>query len=354
MAEKENATSELDKLINRINKYEWRLRKLYSDLAEKQRESFPGKVYSQETANNWAMYHGDCVEAIKGLPDQSIHYSIFSPPFLSLYVYSDMLEDMGNSKNDDEFYDHFSYLIPELLRVLKPGRLVSVHCSLIPMTIQHEGIIGLKDLPGQISRLFQKYGFIYHSKVNIWKDPLIQATRTKMLTLAHKQISKDSTRCSQGFAEEILTFRKPGENPEPVAHGRGFEQYIGEQEEPKYQKQDDPKINKYSHHVWQRYASPVWWDINQSDTLNFRAAREDKDERHICPLQLPVIARCLELWTNKGDVVLSPFAGIASEGWESIRMSRKFIGIELKEAYYKTGIKNLKTISKRGQRGFNL
>ena len=354
MGKERNEMSELDKLRTKIDKYEIRLRSLYSSLAEAQKEDDPGKVYNQEIVDQWSMYHGDCIEAIKGLPNQSVHYSIFSPPFLSLYVYSDMIEDMGNSKNDDEFYDHFSYLIPELLRVLKPGRLVSVHCSLIPMTVQHEGLIGLKDLPGQISQLFQKHGFIYHSKVNIWKDPLVQATRTKMLTLAHKQISKDSTRCSQGFADEILTFRKPGENPEPVSHGRGFEQYIGEQEEPMQSKQDDPKVNKYSHHVWQRYASPVWWDINQSDTLNFRAARDDRDERHICPLQLQVIARCLELWTNEGDIVLSPFAGIGSEGWEAVRMNRKFIGIELKESYYKTAIKNLKTISNRKQKGLGI
>lgn len=212
--------------------------------------------------------------------------------------------------------------------------------------MQHEGIIGLKDLPGQIVRLFQQYGFIYHSKVNIWKDPLLQATRTKMLTLAHKQISKDSSRCAQGFADELLTFRKPGDNLESVAHGRGFEHYIGEQEEPKHSKQDDPRRNKYSHEVWQRYASPVWWDIRQSDTLNVAAGRDDRDERHICPLQLQVIARCIELWTNEGDIVLSPFAGIGSEGYEAIKAKRRFIGIELKESYYETMLKNLKKARK--------
>jgi len=354
MGEKRNDFAKLDELVNRIDKYELRLKKLYALLAEKQKDGIPAKVYSQKIMDRWTMYHGDCVEVIKGLPNQSIHYSIFSPPFLSLYVYSDMLEDMGNSKNDEEFYTHFSYLVPELLRVLKPGRLISVHCSLVPTTIQREGIIGLKDFPGRLVRLFQKYGFIYHSKVVIWKDPLVQATRTKMLTLAHKQISKDSTRCGQGFADELLTFRKPGDNPEPVSHGRGFERYIGEQEEPKYQKRDDPRVNKYSHHVWQRYASPVWWDIDQTNTLNFQAARDDRDERHICPLQLQVIDRCLELWTNEGDTVLSPFAGIGSEGWESLRMNRKFIGIELKESYYKTAIKNLETIDNRKLKGFNL
>ena len=181
--------------------------------------------YSDERTT---LYHGDCVEAVKGLPDESIHYSIFSPPFLSLYVYSDDNRDMGNSKTDDGFYSHFSYLIPELYRVLKPGRLVSVHCSLVLRSICNDGVIGLKDLPGQVVRLFERFGFIYHSKVVVWKDPLIQAVRTKVLTLAHKQISKDSSRCAQGFADEILTFRKPGGNMEPVAHGNGFDHYIAE------------------------------------------------------------------------------------------------------------------------------
>jgi DNA modification methylase len=258
---------------------------------------------------------------------------------------------MGNSKTDEEFYSHFSYLVPELYRVLIPGRLLTVHCSLVPLLLSHDGVMGLKDFPGQLVQLFQKFGFIYHSKVVIWKDPLVQATRTKMLSLAHKQISKDSTRCAQGFADELLTFRKPGENPEPVAHGRGFERYIGEMPEPKHSKRDDARTNKYSHEVWQRYASPVWFDINQSDTLNFRAARDDRDERHICPLQLQVIARCLELWTNKEDIVLSPFAGIGSEGYEAVRMGRKFIGIELKESYYQTAVKNLRMAEKKKEGG---
>lgn len=347
----ENESSELDRIIKSIDKYEYRISQLKAKLSTINNKKRSGQVYNQEITDKWSMYHGDCIKVIQGLPNESIHFSIFSPPFLSLYVYSDSNEDMGNSKTDKQFYSHFSFLIPELLRVLKPGRLISIHCSLVPMTMQHEGIIGLKDFPGQLVNLFQSFGFIYHSKVMIWKDPLVQATRTKMLTLAHKQISKDSSRCAQGFADEILTFRKPGENPEPISHDRGFEQYIGEQAEPKYPKKDNPKINKYSHHVWQRYASPIWWDINQSDTLNFRAARDDRDERHICPLQLQVITRCLELWTNPEDVVLSPFAGIGSEGFESVRMGRKFIGIELKESYYLHAIKNLKLAEKRKSGG---
>lgn len=334
-------------IVDKIERHKASIKKLQSELVKKEKSTYPPKIYDQVHKDSWSMYWGDCVKITNGLEDNSIHYSIFSPPFLSLYVYSDNPQDMGNSKTDDKFYTHFSYLIPELLRVIKPGRLVTVHCSLVPMTMQHEGVIGLKDLPGQITRLFQQYGFIYHSKVNVWKDPLLQATRTKMLTLAHKQISKDSTRCAQGFADELLTFRKPGDNPESVKHGRGFEYYIGEQQEPKQSKQDDPRKNKYSHEVWQRYASPVWWDINQSLTLNIAEARDNKDERHICPLQLPVISRCLELWTNEGDTVFSPFAGIGSEGYEALKMNRKFIGIELKESYYETAIRNLNKVLKR-------
>ena len=336
-------------IIQQIDKHEHRIALLKNKLSKIIKLDIPGEVYAQDITDDWSIYHGDCVQVVSNLPDDSIHYSIFSPPFLSLYVYSDNPMDMGNSKTDDEFYDHFSYLIPQLLRVLMPGRLVSVHCSIIPTTMQHEGVMGLKDFPGQIVKMFTQAGFIYHSKVVIWKDPLIQAVRTKMLSLAHKQISKDSSRCAQGFSDEILTFRKPGINPEPVAKGRGFEEYIGEHQEPQRGKIDDPAKNKYSHFVWQRYASPVWMDIKQTDTLNIAAGRDDKDERHICPLQLQTIARCIELWTNKGDIVLSPFAGIGSEGFEAIKMSRRFVGVELKQSYYNTMLNNLKRAKRTGK-----
>jgi DNA modification methylase len=337
----------MDELIQQLEKYQTKVKALQAKIRVQEKELYPAKVYNQQIMDKWSMYHGDAVEVVSGIPDNSIGFSVFSPPFLSLYVYSDSQLDMGNSKSDDQFYSHFAYLIPELFRVLKPGRLISVHCSIIPMTMTHEGVMGLKDLPGAIVRLFEQFGFIYHSKVMIWKDPLLQATRTKMLSLAHKQISKDSSRCAQGFADEVLTFRKPGENTEKIKHGRGFEDYIGDLPEPKQPKNDLHSINKYSHEVWQRYASPVWFDINQSDTLNFRAARDKADERHICPLQLQVISRCLELWSNPGDIVLSPFAGIGSEGYESIKMGRKFIGVELKESYYQSAIKNLKLAEKQ-------
>jgi len=287
-------------------------------------------VLSQKITDRWSMYHGDTVEVIKEIPDESIHYSIFSPPFSSLFTYSDTERDIGNCKNDDEFRKHFEFLTDELFRCLMPGRLISIHCMDLLATITKDGFIGLKDLPGEIIRIFQKTGFIYHSRVTIWKDPLIQAVRTKALGLAHKQISKDSSRCNMGLADYIITMRKTGDNPEPISHGRGFEHYIGTRPEPAKQKHDDPRKNKYSHEVWQRYASPVWFDIDQTNTLNIQAARDEKDEKHICPLQLDTIARCLELWTNPNDIVLSPFAGIGSEGYQSLKMDRRFVGIELK------------------------
>jgi len=299
--------------------------------------------YRQDVAkgNGWTIYLGDCVEVIRTIPDESVHYSIFSPPFASLYTYTDSERDMGNCKDQDHFLEHFRYLVGELYRVIKPGRLVSFHCMDIPAMKERDGYIGLKDFPGDLIRLFEQVGFIYHSRVVIWKDPLIEATRTKALGLMHKQIVKDSAMCRQGLPDYLITMRKPGSNEEAIAHPNGFTDFIGE---------DEPKISKrnveYSHHVWRRYASPVWMDINQSNTLQRTSARDEADEKHICPLQLDVIERALELWTNPGDVVLSPFAGIGSEGYVSIQKGRQFIGIELKESYWWQAVANLR-VAKR-------
>ncbi len=308
-------------------------------------------VLDQLITNIWAMYNGDCVEVLKGIPDNSIHYSIFSPPFASLYTYSNSERDMGNS-TDDGFKEHFKFLVQELYRVLMPGRLLSIHCMDIPAMKERDGYIGLKDFPGNLLRMFQSEGFIYHSKVVIWKDPLVEATRTKALGLLHKQIQKDSAMCRQGLPDYLITLRKPGNNLEPVAHPDGFNEFIGENEPdaPKIEKPaPDPvaydkheaynKVPVYSHQVWRRYASPVWMDIRQSNTLNGKSAREKTDERHICPLQLDVIERAIHLWTNPNDIVLSPFAGIGSEIYSAIKMGRRGIGIELKESYYKEALK---------------
>lgn len=298
------------------------------------------EIIDQTITDNFAMYHGDCVEVIKGIPDNSIHYSIFSPPFASLFTYSNSDRDMGNCKTDEEFNIHFSFLVNDLYRVIMNGRLVSVHCMNIPSMKERDGVIGLKDFRGDIIRLFQKAGFIYHSEVCIWKDPLIEATRTKSLGLMHKQIQKDSSMCRQGLPDYICTFRKPGENQERIEHPNGFTNFHGN---------DEPKEKgiKYSHNVWRRYADPIWTDIDQTKTLNYRMARDNEDERHIAPLQLDTIARCVELWSNPGDTVLSPFGGIGSEGYQSLLMGRKYVGIELKESYFRHAVKHLYQVINR-------
>jgi len=311
------------------------------------------KILNQDEGKNWKVYNGDCIEVLKDIPNESIDYSIFSPPFESLFTYSNSPRDLGNSKSHKDFFNHFDFIIKELHRTLLPGRLISIHCMNLPMTITKDGEMGMKDFRGDIIRAFQKHDFIYYSEICIWKDPLLQATRTKMLALAHKQISKDSSRCAMAYPDYIVTVRKKGDNPKLISHGRGFERYIGERKEPKERKNDIAKINKYSHHVWQRYASPVWFDIRQTNTLNIQQAREKDDERHIAPLQLDVIERCLELWSRKDDVVLSPFMGIGSEGYVAVQNKRKFIGIELKGAYYKVAIKNLKLAERKKTKIFD-
>lgn len=290
------------------------------------------KVLNQEVRENWAMYQGDCVDVVKGLKDESIHYSIFSPPFASLYTYSNSERDMGNCKEDGEFADHFKYLIPELFRVTKPGRLCSFHCMDLPASKVRDGYIGLKDFRGHLIRAFTDCGWYYHSGVTIWKDPVTAMQRTKAIGLLHKQVVKDSCLSRQGIPDYLITMRKPGDNPEPVAGE--LDRFVGDKSTFKLQ-------GKLSIDIWQRYASPVWMDINPSRTLPTITAREEKDERHICPLQLDVIERGLQLWSNEGDTILSPFAGIGSEGYVSILAGRKFIGIELKESYYLEAVKNL-------------
>ena len=283
------------------------------------------KVLDQVTKNKYAVYNGDSCEVVKAIPDNSIHYTIFSPPFASLYTYSNSDRDMGNSKGDDEFYNHFIYLAKELYRITMPGRLLSFHCMDLPLMKERDGVIGLKDFPSIIRQIFEDCGFIYHSKVTIWKNPVTEMQRTKALGLLHKQIRKDSAMNRQGIPDYIVTMRKPGDNPERISHTH----------------------ETFPVDVWQNYASPVWMDIRQSDTLQKKSAREDKDERHICPLQLEVIQRCVELWTNPGDIVLDPFAGIGSVPYVAVTMGRRGIGIELKDSYYKQAKNNLE-IAVRG------
>lgn len=289
-------------------------------------------VKNQYVTDNYSIYNGDSCEVLRGIPDNSIGYSIFSPPFISLFTYSNSDRDLGNTKNESEFYEQFKYIAEELYRVIEPGRLMSVHCMDLPATQTHDGFIGLKDFPGELTRLFTEIGFIYHSKVCIWKDPLLQATRTHTLGLLHKQIVKDSSMCQQGLPDYLITFRKPGENMKPIAHPDGLTQFFGE---------DEPAKGVYSHQVWRKYASPVWMDIRQSYTLNGAVAREEKDEKHVCPLQLDTIARGIELWSNPGDIVLTPFMGIGSECYQSLKMGRKAVGVELKTSYFEAAHNNL-------------
>ncbi|WP_454986238.1 DNA-methyltransferase [Capnocytophaga bilenii] len=269
--------------------------------------------------------HGDCVEEVAKLPTDSIDFSIFSPPFAELYVYSDDIRDMGNCKDYDEFFVHFQFLVKELARVVKSGRLVAVHCMDLPAMKGKDGYIGLKDFSGMIIQSFQKEGFIYHDRVTIWKSPVVEVTRTKSIGLLHKTILKDSSMSRTGIPDYILVFRNAGDNLVPITH----------------QVTDEKKENYLPVSLWQKYAEPVWYDINYSDTLQYTSARDEKDEKHICPLQLETIRRCLHLWSNEGETVLSPFGGIGSEGHESLRLKRNFIGIELKPSYYNQMQRNL-------------
>lgn len=269
--------------------------------------------------------HGDCVEEVAKLPTDSIDFSIFSPPFAELYVYSDDIRDMGNCQDYEEFFVHFQFLVKELARVVKSGRLVAVHCMDLPAMKGKDGYIGLKDFSGMIIQSFQKEGFIYHDRITIWKSPVVEMTRTKSIGLLHKTIKKDSSMSRTGIPDYILVFRNAGDNLVPITH----------------QDTDEKQENYLPVSLWQKYAEPVWYDINYSDTLQYTSARDEKDEKHICPLQLETIRRCLHLWSNEGETVLSPFGGIGSEGHESLRLKRNFIGIELKPSYYNQMQKNL-------------
>lgn len=273
----------------------------------------------QAIGDNYALYHGDCVEVVRGLPSRSVHYSIFSPPFASLYTYSNSPRDMGNCRSNEEFFEHFGYLVDELARVMQPGRNVSFHCMLFPASKERDGFIGLKDFRGDLIRAFQARGFIFHSETVIWKDPVTQMQRTKALGLLHKTVRENASMCRQGIPDYLITMRTPGDVAERVTHTR----------------------EDYPVDLWQRVASPVWMDIDPSDTLQYQSAREHDDERHICPLQLEVIRRGIDLWTNPGDIVLSPFAGIGSEGHVALQMGRRFVGAELKASYFQQAARNL-------------
>jgi DNA modification methylase len=273
--------------------------------------------------NNYHLINGDCVENICFVEDESIHFSIFSPPFPELYVYSDDPRDFGNNHNLLSFGQQFSFLAPELFRIMKPGRLVAIHCMELPSFKAKDGFIGLKDFPGDIIRIMISFGFIFHTRVTIWKDPVVEMTRTKTIGLLNKQKDKDATLSRVGAPDYLIVFRKPGENTEPVRHSSTD--------------QSDP--NYIPIPLWQKYASPVWLDIKQTRTLN-QEGRTNDDEKHICPLQLDTIERAIHLWTNPNDVVFTPFLGIGSEVYQALKMGRRGKGIELKKSYYDIAVKN--------------
>ena len=268
--------------------------------------------------NNWIAYQGDCVSVLRQLPDECIDFSVYSPPFGSLFVYSESAADMGNS-TDEQFREHYGYLVREKYRLTKPGRLTAVHCSDLPMTKWKDGAVGIKDFSGDIIRTHQEAGWIYHSRRTIWKSPVTEMARTKHVGLLYKQLRKDSSKSRGGMPDYLLTFIKPGDNQVPIMHTP--ESFPLEQ--------------------WQEWASPVWMTVQQSNVLNVKMAKQVSDERHLCPLQLDVIERALVMWSNAGDTVLSPFMGIGSEGYCALKAGRKFIGVELKDSYWRNACEYL-------------
>ena len=290
------------------------------------------RCLNQQTGDTYSAINGDCVDVVRQLPDASVGFSVYSPPFGDLFVYSDSEADMGNSSSDGEFFDHYEFLIEQMARVTKPGRLSAVHCSDLPLRKWKDGKLGIKDFSGDIIRAHERHGFTLHSRVTIWKCPVVEMTRTKALGLLYKQLQKDSSKSRMGMADYLLVFRAPGENEEPIGH-----------------KPDDFPVSQ-----WQQWASPVWMDIQQTNTLNVRMAKENKDEKHLCPLQLDLIERAVTLWSNPGDVVLSPFMGIGSEGYVSVKLKRKFIGVELKESYWRQACKNIANVESQSASLFHM
>ncbi len=260
---------------------------------------------------NWAVYNSDCIEVLAGLPEGLIDLAIFSPPFSDLFVYSDSERDMGNCGSHGEFMEHYRFFAENLYRAMKPGRIACVHCTDLPTRKGRDGFIGLHDFSGDLIRAHQAAGFVYHARCTIWKDPVVEMQRTKAIGLLYKQLKKDSAMSRVGMPDYMLFFRKDAPNPDPITHHP-----------------DDLPVE-----MWQELASPVWMTVRQGNVLNGRMARGEKDERHICPLQLDVIERCLTLYSNPGDLVLDPFNGIGSTGYQALKMRRRYLGIELKPEY---------------------
>ncbi len=305
-----------------------------------------GNVKDQQVNERWAAYNGDCMEVMADLPDDSIHLSIYSPPFAGLYHYTSSERDLSNCASYDEFFEHYRHVIHEIERVTMPGRMTAVHCMDVPTG--NSGGDALQDFPGDIIRAHT--GFEYIARYHVWKEPLTVRNRTMKKDLAHRTLTEDSTRCSVASADYLLIFRKRGENPEPVTHARGLLEYAGARPIPHellpYRDWDgNQRENRYSHWIWRQYASAFWDDVRLDRVLPFREARDEEDERHVHPLQLDVIERALTLWSNPGDRVLTPFMGVGSEVYASVRLGRYGIGAELKPSYYRQTLKNLAAIA---------
>lgn len=292
----------------------------------------------------YALYLGDAIEVMPTFPDGSVHLSVYSPPFGGLYHYSSSDRDLSNARNYEEFFDHYEFVVRELFRLTMPGRLTGVHCMDVPSG--NSGIDHLRDFPGDIIRLHERIGFRYIARYSVWKEPLGVRNRTMAKNLAHKSIVDDSSRCSVASADYLLMFRRKGENRVPIAHPTGLLDYAGSRPIPRdvlrYRGWTGNQIeNRYSHWIWRQYASAFWDDVRIDRVLPYREARESDDEKHIHPLQLDVIDRCLTLWSNPGEVVVTPFMGIGSEVYAAVRTGRKGIGVELKEAYYRQSVRNV-------------
>ena len=304
-------------------------------------------VAKQVITDAYAIYNGDCIESMATLPDDSVHLSVYSPPFGGLYHYSSNPKDLSNADSYEDFFVHYEYVVSAIARLTLPGRMTAVHCADIPSG--NTGCDHLRDLPGDIIRLHEKLGFKYAGRYSIWKEPLGVRNRTMAKNLAHKTIVDDSSKCSLASADYLLIFRLRGENPIPIEHPTGLMEYVGEREIPEDLlhfrghpgKQTE---NRFSHWIWRQYASAFWDDIRIGRVLPFIDSKEEDDEKHVHPLQLDVIDRCLVLWSNPGEVVLTPFMGVGSEVYSAVKNGRKGIGVELKESYFKQSVKNLESI----------
>lgn len=307
-------------------------------------------VKNQVITDQYAIYNGDCIEVMKSLPSESIHLSIYSPPFAGLYHYSSDDRDLSNARTYEEFFEHYDFVVKELYRLTVPGRMTAVHCMDVPTG--NTGCDTLTDFPGDIIRQHKRLGFDYVARYHVWKEPLTVRNRTMTKALAHKQIVDDSSRCTVASADYLLVFRRKGKNPIPITHPNGLMEYYGEREIPAellpYRGHTGNQIeNRYSHWIWRQYASAFWDDVRLDRVLPFREARGEDDEKHVHPLQLDVIDRCLTLWSNPGETVLTPFMGVGSEVYASVVQGRRAIGAELKESYFAQAIKNLEDAAKR-------